>query len=111
MPVALLGSDTVTRLRGQSRDRFGDVTGSDSELDIPGCAVQPTSAIESTDHGDLLVTNVTLYAPPGTDLAAADRIRWQGDVYEVDGTPAAWHTRRGIASHVQAQLKLVQGQG
>lgn len=107
----ILGSDTVTRLRGRQRDRFGNLSGTDDELDIAGCSVQPASATESTDRGELLVTTATLFAPGAPDLAAADRVRWLGDVYEVDGKPAAWGDPTGIASHVQAQLKLVQGQG
>jgi hypothetical protein len=73
--------------------------------------VQPTSAIESTDRGDLLVTNMTVYAPAGTDLVATDRVRWLGDVYEVDGAPARWRDDTATEDHVQVQLKLVQGQG
>jgi hypothetical protein len=107
----ILGSDTITRLRGQSRDAFGDVTGTDAELDITGCSVQPTSATESTDRGDLLITSMTVYLPAGTDLLATDRARWLGDVYEVDGAPARWRDDLGTEDHVQAQLKLVQGQG
>lgn len=107
----ILGSDTVTRLRGQSRDDFGDVSGADAELDIGGCSVQPTGATESTDRGDLLVTRLTAYLPPGTDLVATDRVRWLGDVYEVDGEPARWRDDLATEDHVQAQLKRVQGQG
>lgn len=111
MTLAVLGADTVTRLRGKSRDNFGNITGTDTEMDIPGCSVQPTGAVEDTDRGDLLVTSLTLYAPAGTDLAAADRVRWLGTVYEVNGTPSAWRNRAGAADHVIAELKLVQGQG
>lgn len=111
MTIRVLGADTVTRLRGQARDEFGDVAGADAELVIAGCSVQPASAIESTDRGELLVVNVTLYAPPGTDLLATDRVRWAGSVYEVNGAPSAWTARDGKPSHVIAELKLVQGQG
>jgi hypothetical protein len=106
-----LGSDTITRLRGQSRDGFGNLAGSASELDVDGCSVQPTSGTESTDTGDLLVTTATAYAPAGTDLVATDRVRWLGDVYEVDGPPARWRDDEGTEDHVQVQLKLTQGQG
>lgn len=111
MPLGILGSDTVTRLRGRTRDRFGNWQGTDTETDIPGCSVQPASAIESTDRGEMLVTSVTAYLPPGTDITATDRIRWLGSTYEVNGTPAAHATRAGVPSHVVAELKLVQGQG
>lgn len=106
-----LGSDTVTVLRGQSRDRLGDVTGSDTSTDVAGCMVQPTAATESTDNGEMLVTNVTLFAPAGTDVLATDRVRWLDSVYEVDGQPSRPRDQSANESHVQVQLKLVQGQG
>jgi hypothetical protein len=107
----ILGSDTVTRLRGRSRDNFGNLQGSDSELDVTGCSVQPVSASESTDRGELTIANLTLYAPPGTDITATDRVRWQGDVYAVNGPPAVWRDETGAEDHVQAQLLLKEGQG
>jgi hypothetical protein len=105
----ILGSDTVTRLRGRTRDNWGDQSGTDSELDITGCSVQPVSASESTDSGELLITNLTVYLPAGTDIVAGDRVRWQGDVYAVNGPPALWHDELGNADHVQAQLLLREG--
>lgn len=107
----ILGSDTVTVLRGASRDRFGDVTGSDTSTDVTGCVVQPTSATESTDRGELLVTSLTGYMPAGTDVVATDLVRWLGDVYEVDGKPGRWRDQAAAEVCVQVQLKLVQGQG
>lgn len=107
----ILGSDTVTVLRGQSRDNWGNLAGSDAGTDVTGCSVQPASASESTDRGELLVTNVTLYAPPGTDILATDRVRWLGTVYAVNGTPAVWRDEAGNVDHVQAQLLLKEGNG
>lgn len=105
----ILGADTVVILRGASRDDWGNRTGSDTETPVTGCSVQPGAGTESTDQGDLLITNLTVFCPPGTDVTAADRMRWQGTVYEVDGSPDAWHDQGGGGSHVQVQLKLVQG--
>jgi hypothetical protein len=106
----ILGSDTVTVLRGRTRDRFGDLQGSDAGTDVGGCSVQPTSATESDGDGELLVTSITLYAPAGTGILPTDRVQWAGDVYAVDGQPAAWRDQTGAESHVQVQLKLVTGQ-
>lgn len=107
----ILGSDTVTILRGRSRDDFGDLHGSDTGTDVTGCSVQPTSASESTDKGELLVINATVYLPPGTDILATDRVQWLGSVYAVDGPPARWRDETGTEDHVQAQLVLKEGQG
>jgi hypothetical protein len=107
----ILGSDTVTVLRGKSRDNWGDGQGSDTETDVSGCSVQPTSASEDTDSGDLLITNVTAYLPAGTDILATDRVRWLGDTYAVNGPPARWRDETGAEDHVQVQLLLKEGNG
>ena len=73
--------------------------------------MQPTSASESTDRGELLVTNATVYLPAGTDILATDRVQWLGSVYAVNGTPATWRDELGNEDHVQAQLLLKEGQG
>lgn len=109
--IAVLGSDVVTRLRGRARDNFGNLTGTDAETDITGCSVQPLGGTEMTDRGEMTVSNVTLFSPPGTDIIATDRVRWAGSVYAVDGPPEAWRDRAGRPSHVQVQLKLTEGQG
>lgn len=107
----ILGSDTVTVLRGRTRNTSGDLTGSDSSTDVTGCSVQPVSATESTDRGELQVTNATAYLPAGTDILATDRVQWLGDTYAVNGTPAVWRDELGNADHVQVQLLLRKGQG
>jgi hypothetical protein len=107
--VIILGSDTVTILRGAGRDAWGDRSGSGTGTDVAGCLVQPGASTESTDQGDLLVTSLTVFLPGGTDITATDRISWQGAVYEVNGSPNAWHDQGAAESHVEAQLKLVEG--
>lgn len=107
----ILGSDTVTVLRGRTRDNFGNLQGSDTGTDVTGCSVQPASASESTDRGELLVTNVTVYLPAGTDILATDRVSWLGTVYAVNGKPAVWRDELGNEDHVQAQLLLKEGNG
>lgn len=107
----ILGSDTVTVLRGRTRNTSGNWTGMDVGTDVTGCSVQPTSSTESTDRGELLITNATAYLPPGTDILATDRVQWLGDIYAVNGPPARWRDETGNEDHVQAQLLLKKGQG
>lgn len=107
----ILGSDTVTVLRGRSRNTSGDLVGSDTGTEVTGCSVQPTSASESTDRGELQIANATAYLPAGTDILATDRVSWLGDVYAVNGTPARWRDETGTEDHVQVQLLLKKGQG
>lgn len=105
----ILGSDTVTVLRGKSRDAWGDTAGADTGTDVAGCLVQPSSSTEQTTEGDLVVTNLTVFLPAGADVLVTDRVGWNGRTYEVDGTPQPWHDQAANDSHVQVQLKLVQG--
>lgn len=109
--ITILGSDTVTVLRGSSRDNWGNLTGTDTETTVSGCSVQPLGGVEQTDRGEMVVTNLTLFCPPGTDITATDRVRWLGSVYAVNGPPEPWHDRAGRQSHTQVQLKLTEGQG
>jgi hypothetical protein len=107
----ILGSDTVTILRGRTRDNFGNLQGGDTGTDVTGCSVQPASSSELTDRGELTVANLTLYLPAGTDILATDRVRWNGQVYAVNGPPNRWNDETGTEDHVQAQLLLREGQG
>lgn len=109
-PGLTLGSDTVTILRGRTRDAWGNLTGTDSETPAGGCLVQPLGGVEATDRGEMVVTNVTLFVPAGTDITATDRVRWRGRVYAVNGPPEAWHDRAGRESYLQVELKLTEGQ-
>lgn len=104
----ILGSDMVTRLRGRARDNFGNLTGSDEETVIAGCSFQPLGGVESTDRGESVTESATLFAPPGTDLAATDRVRFGAAVYVVNGPPKVW-TVPGM-EHTEAELKLTEGQ-
>lgn len=106
----ILGGDTVTRMRGKTRDRYGNLAGADASADISGCSVQPAGGTEQTGTGEMVVTNMTLFAPAGTDILVTDRIGWAGDTYAVDGPPKAWPESTGLP-HLEVQLKLVQGQG
>lgn len=107
----ILGSDTVTVLRGRFRNTSGDLAGTDTETDVPGGSFQPSSSSESTDRGELQVSSATWYAPAGTDVTATDRLRFGGQVYAVNGVPAVWRDENGTEDHVQVQALLKEGQG
>lgn len=108
--ISRLGNDVLTILRGgQVRDNFGDTSGTATETTVPGCSVQPGSAVEQTDRGDLIVTTLTAYLPAAADITATDQVRYGGVVYAVDGEPARWADSLGAADHVQAVLKLTEG--
>lgn len=105
----ILGADSVTRLRGRTRDNFGNLAGADAETPVTDCSVQPLGGAEQTDRGELVVSNATLICPLQPDIAVTDRIRIGTDVYAVNGPPKVW-TVPGM-EHQEVELKLVEGQG
>ena len=105
---------TITRLRAPSvANRYGDPEpdwSAATALTVAGCAVQPSGSTEFTDPTRTAVTTRwNLYAPPGTDLAAGDRVDVEGTVYEIDGEPFEWLAPGGNLDHVAAVLARVQG--
>lgn len=111
---------TVTRLRtgaSPGRDPYGaPIPGAVTEHDIRGCVVVPRQ--ESPQVGgsdqqarDTVVTGLTVYAPPGTDIATTDRVRIRGRLYEVTGQPGDWGVSpfTGTPGPVQFAADVVSG--
>jgi len=106
-------NDTVTRLRPGTIDRRGskepDWTNPNS-LDIPGCSIQPAQTTLSQDGRVLGISEGwTAYFPPGADVLAGDKIRWDGEDYKIIGKPRAWTSPTGKVSSLQAQLERWAG--
>lgn len=108
------GSDQVTVLRAPLGDadryaaqRRGWAAATSAVL--TGVSVQPMAASETTVDREYTATRMNLYAPPGADLLATDRVVWQGVTYEVDGPPATWFDLNGVADHVAAVIKRLAG--
>ena len=72
--------------------------------------VQPVSSTEDVVSQQETVTRWRLFAGPGTDLAATDRVEFAGGTYEVDGDVERWRAR-GAEHHVEAVLKMVTVSG
>lgn len=80
-----------------------------SELKITGCSVQPASTSLSQDGRVLgIAEGWTAYIPEGSDVLAGDRIKFDGDTYEINGEPKKW-TGAFTRSHIQ--LNLVRWEG
>lgn len=81
---------TVT-VRRPSKDKYGDVTLSDS-WPIEGCAVAPVSAASVVDDPGRLgdTATWTLFAPAGSDLKANDVVTIDDDDWTVRGNPGDW---------------------
>lgn len=107
-------SQEITRIRPGTKTLRGSTvfdwsTDKVSELTIKGCSVQPASTGLSQD-GRVLGINEgwTAYIPEGSDVQAGDRIRFNGDIYEINGEPKAW---TGAFTRSNIQLNLVRWEG
>jgi hypothetical protein len=102
------GDHVVTVLRAPegsdnpygNQDRDWDAA---TEIQVTGCSVQPVQGDEVTVGRDTVVSRWRFYAPDGTDILASDRVRFEGDVYEVDGEVQRWDFPP--LSHVTALLR------
>ena len=78
---------------------------------VGGCHVQPSGG--GMEFGELraqaVESDATLYAPPGADVQAGDRITCEMGTFIVDGDPKPWRSPTGGVSNVQAKLKTWRG--
>ena len=106
-------TDTIIRIRPSVRTVRGSeiLDWSDpSELVIAGCSVQPAGTSLSQDGRVMgIITGYTCYAPPGADIAAGDRIRYNGNTYTINGEPRLWASPTGRVSHLLLNLERWAG--
>ena len=113
MALPSWAKDTVTRIRPGTIDRRGstepDWTNTD-DLQIGGCSVQPAATTLSQDGRVLGISEgLTCFFPPGSDIAAGDKIRFNGKDYQIIGKPKTWTSPTGRVSSVQASLERWSG--
>ena len=115
MALPSWAKDTVMRIRPGTIDRRGSTEPDWSEskvskLQITGCSVQPAATTLSQDGRVLGISEgLTCFFPPGTDIAAGDKIRIGGKDYQIIGEPKAWASPTGRVSSVQASLERWSG--
>jgi hypothetical protein len=113
MALPSWSNDTVTRIRAGIIVERGTVYpdwDNPDELDISGCSMQPAGTSLSQDGRIQGITDgYTCYMPPGSDVIAGDRIRFNGQDYQVIGEPRAWTSPTGRVSSLQAQLERWSG--
>lgn len=72
---------------------------------VTGCSVQPsTTSTGWNDPREALTASMTLYAPPGADVMAGDRVDFGGASYRVDGIAMPWRSPTGAVDHLMAYL-------
>lgn len=90
-----IGTRTITVIRKAKVDRLSSAPGgAPPEHDVTGCAVLPRTSHEE-ERGWVVVEGRMIIAPYGADVLAEDQVRVDGDVWEVDGAPGDYETRRG----------------
>ncbi len=102
--VDLLTATVTTDRRG---NRVEDWTAPKVESGLPAF-VQPAASTETFERdGTRLVTGFVAYLQrPG--VRAAQRVRWRGQVYLIDGEPDDNETPNGY-SHSTLRIKRVEG--
>ena len=108
--------DTITRLRAPLvADGYGTPASlrdwaNASELDIPGCRVHPAGSSEVNAQGrETVAVALRAFAPAGADIAAGDRVEWEGATYEVEGDPQSWPSPTGGLAHLEFGMRKVAG--
>ena len=104
--------DTITRIRPGETESRGSIIpdwSKATEKEIGGCSMQPATTTLSQDGRVLgLLDEYTLFLPPTADVKAGDRIRYNGQVYEIDGDvriqPAAFRL-----DHIEIRLRRRTG--
>lgn len=72
---------------------------------VAGCKVVPASTTrEFGGRVEQVADGLTLIAPPGSDVAAGDRVEFGSATYEIDGSPYRWDSPTGRVSSLQAHL-------
>lgn len=93
----MAGSETITVIRPPGRDPFGDpLPGDSSQFEVDGCLFAPGPSREVGFAAATVDTDGTVYAPPGTEVFATDRVRVRGQDFSVVGEPQDWGASAGV---------------
>lgn len=104
---------TIIRLRPTTKEVRGSMVpdwSNPDQLTIHGCSVQPAGTSLTQDGRIQGITDgYTCYAPPGVDVKAGDRIRFEGQDYTINGDPHEWKSPTGRVSSTQFSLERWEG--
>lgn len=111
--------DAVTVVRPGSKTSRGTTVpdwsaSAATETKVTGCSVQTPSTTMTLDMRQQTALAGVLYAPPGTDVSAGDRIDWTDPMgvahsFAVVGVPMPWKSPTGRVSHVRCELAEWRG--
>ena len=105
-------NDTVIRIRPGTKESRGSTIfdwENATELQIEGCSVQPASTSLSEDGRVLNIRDErTMFAPAGSDIRDGDRIRFDGEIFTINGDVRIQSTAFGL-EHLHITLKRYSG--
>lgn len=106
-------TETVIRRRPTTaEDRYGNQVPSswaDTPITVIGLAPTGPDGEVYEPGRQAVVSGLTLYAEPGTDIDPNDRIVARGTTWEVDGDVGVWDSPYSTQGGVVAVLKKVRG--
>lgn len=108
-PTALMDrTATLTRVvEAATRDEYNDVEHTETSSTV-ACWFHQRSMAEQTTFGQVAVGTAVFYLPAATVIGKADRLIFDGIVYEVVGEPKKAHNpRTGADSHIEAEVRSV----
>lgn len=109
----LVAKETITRLRADRVSNgyggFEDDWSDPDESDIPGWGVDAGGTVADLDRREGAQVQYTLRGPVAADVRRGDRVRWNGEVYTVDGRPRVQPGPTALTSHLIVQLILWEG--
>lgn len=101
-------TQSVTRLRANRVEEWGqEVVDWENvdELEIDGCVAYGLASVEMESGRDITRSTVQLIAPFHADIKGGDRIKYDGNVYEIIGEPQAQRSPTGSVSNLEIMLK------
>lgn len=107
--------DVIARLRAPvAEDAYGNevpdwAAAELAPVEVPGCRLIPEPGGEYTADRDATTTRWRLFAPVDADLRDTDRVRFYGDVYEIEGSVQRWRSPTGALAHLEALLRRTEG--
>jgi hypothetical protein len=102
---------SLQRVTASTVDEYGNaVTGAyGAPVTVLGFLEQTASTEIQVDR-DTIITEWQCFLPTGTVIGPLDRISYQGQTFEVIGSPASWwNPRTQVESHFIVALRTVVG--
>lgn len=108
----MIGFQTATLYSRQTSgqtDAYGIEVFTETAQTVTGCSLQPAEGKELLGMQDLVTNRYLLFAPAGTSFDAVDRVEFNGQSFEVDGSPNEWCDFMGRPHHTIVNLRQVTG--